>query len=217
MAGDSTLIVIVMLLVLGLTAWFFLAGQWNVRRHHDALRWLRSGLPLLAERTSMHWMGTTGVRLEMSAAKEPFKNVEILTLLEARDVVPLWLLSHLQGRRDVMILRSNLRRHARVEFDLIKPKTWSGKDVLQRGIPTEWIQTTHADGMLLASEGPDATRAAQEIKTRLATLWPYLTRVSVRRTVPEVEIHLLQPWASGDSAPDVIKLFRVVGDTLLPS
>ena len=217
MVSGDALIAFVVVLTLGVTSWFFLAAQWNVRRNHDALRWLRAGLPVLAERTSMNWMGTTGVRLEMTHSKDPFKDVEILTLMEPRDVIPLWILAHLQGRRDVMILRGHLRRHARVEFDLIKPGTWSGNDVRRRGIPSEWSQTTLQDGMLLASEGPDATRSAQEIKSRLGRLSPYLLRVSVRRTVPHIEIHLLQPWRSGDASPDVIKLFKAVGEHLLPS
>lgn len=216
MDSGNVLIVIVAGLALGVTGWFFLAAQWNARRNHDALRWLRAGLPLLAERTSMSWMGTTGVRLDMSAAREPFKSVEILTLMEPRDVVPLWILSHLQGRRDVMIVRCHLQRHARVEFDLLKPGTWSGKDVLRRGLPAEWTQTTLDGGMLLASEGPDATRAAQDIRARLNKLSPYLMRVSVRRTVPHIEIHLVQPWKSGDSSPDVLRLVKTVGERLLP-
>ena len=213
----NVLIGVVVALTLGLTGWFFIAAQWNARRNHEALRWLRSGLPQVSERTSMNWMGTTGVRLDMSEAKEPFKSVEVLTLMEPRDVVPLWILSHLRGRRDVMIVRGNLRRHARVEFDLIKAGSWSGKDVLRRGIPKEWTQATLSDGMLLASEGPDATRSAQEIKARLAKLSPQLTRVSVRRTVPHIEMHLLSPWKGSQASPDVMKLFKAVGELLLPS
>ena len=165
----------------------------------------------------MSWMGTTGVHLVMNAANAPFKSVEILSLMEPRDVVPLWLLSHLQGRRDIMILRGQLRRHARVEFDLLDKKSWSGKDVLRHGIAKEWSQSTLADGLLLASEGPDATMAAQQVRARLARLSPQLRRVSVRRTVPHVEVHLLAPWRSGLASADVLKALKDMADLLLPS
>jgi hypothetical protein len=202
--------------MLALTAWFFIGAQWNVKRIHDVLRWLRAGLPLLGERTTMRWLGTTGVHLGMEAANAPFKSVELMILMEPRDVVPLWLLSHLQGRRDILLVRGHLRRHARVEFDLLDKTSWSGKDALRHNIAKEWPRSTLSDGFLLASEGADATLAAQQVKAQLGRLAPNLYRIAVRRTVPHVEVYLLAPWKSGVSSTDMLKMMKEVGNLLLP-
>ncbi len=202
---------------LAMTAWFFIGAQWNVRRGHDALRWLRDGLPLLGERTTMRWMGTSGVHMGMSAAHAPYKSVELLLLMEPRDVVPLWLLTRLQGRRDILVVRGHLRRHARVEFDLLDRRAWSGNDALRHAVPKEWKRTTQADGLILAAEGSDAVLAAQQIKAQLGRLAPYVIRVAIRRTTPQVEIHLRSPWRSGVTSADTLKIFKEIGEGLAPA
>ena len=204
-------------LALAFTAWFFLGAQLNVRRAHEALRWLRDGLPLLGEKTTMNWLGTTGVDLNMNAANAPYKSVEILVLMEPRDVVPLWLLSHAQGRRDILIFRGHLRRHARVEFDLIDRKSWNGKEALRHSVPKEWTQSALPEGLLLASESPDATLMAGQMKARLGRLAPYLYHVAVRRTVPHIEVCLYLPWRSGISSSDVLNTMKDAGNLLMPA
>ena len=204
-------------LALLLFAWFFVGGQLNIRRHNQVVRWLQQGQPVMGEKTTFRWLGTTGVHLGINAAREPFKNVEILVLMEPRDVVPLWLLSYAQGRRDVLILRGNLRRHARVEFDLLDTASWSGKQVLARGVPDFWSRASLPDGMLLLTETPDAASLAQHMKPYLSRLTPYLRRVSVRRTVPHVELHLTAPWSASLAAADMLRTYQDIGKLLLPS
>ena len=207
---------LVALLALAFTAWFFIGAQWNVKRAHAGLRWLRDGLPLLGARTSMSWMGTTRVTLVMNAANEPFKSVELLLLMEPRDVIPLWALAHARGRRDSFIFRGDLRRHDRVEFNLLDEKSWSGQEALKHATPKEWSQTTLPDGILLTAEGTDAARVARQMLANLGPLARHVRRVSVRRTAPHVEIHMVTPWLSGMSSTEIFATIKNAVKLLLP-
>jgi hypothetical protein len=205
---DQIMIGLVALLALTFTAWFFLGAQWNVKRAHAGLRWLRDGLPLLGARTTMSWMGTTGVTLLMKAANEPFKSAELLLLLEPRDVIPLWAFAHLRGRRDFMLFRGDLRRHARVEFNVMDVTSWSGQEALKHATPKEWTRTTLAGGLLLAAEGTEAAAAARQMLADLGPLAVHVRRLSLRRTVPHIEIHMITPWLSGMSSTEMFTAIK---------
>jgi hypothetical protein len=84
---------VAMTLAVVVVGWFFLGMQWNVHKGQRLLRWMREGLPLLSERTTLQWVGTSLVRLGMREAKPPFREVEILLVFEPRDVPFLWLFS----------------------------------------------------------------------------------------------------------------------------
>ncbi len=216
MTLDQIMIGLVAALALAFTAWFFIGAQWNVKRAHAGLRWLRDGLPSLGARTTMSWIGTTEVTLLMSAANEPFKSVEMRLRMEPREVIPLWALAHARGRRDFFIFRGDLRRYARVEFNLLDEKSWSGQEALGHATPKEWSQTTLPDGILLTAEGTEAASVARQMLANLGPLAGHVRRVSVRRTVPHVEIHMVTPWLSGMSSTDMFATIKNAVKLVLP-
>jgi len=197
--------------------WFFVGMQINIRRAQGALRWMQDGLPLLGQKTTLRWLGTTGVDLGINAAREPFKSIEILVLQEPRDVVLLWWLAHRQGRRDMMIVRGHLRRHALVQFDLVDPKSPSGKQTLADVTPDNWERKEWAEGLVLAAESAEASSMAGQLLPYLGRVGPRLMRASVRRTVPHVEIHVTAPWGQERSAEDVFRAVKEIGQQLLPA
>ena len=215
MSLDTIMIGAVALLALAFAAWFFIGAQWNARRAHAGLRWLRNGLPLMGARTSMSWIGTSSVILAMPVANEPFKSVEHRLLLEPRDVVPQWAFAHWRGQRDLFVFRGDLRRNARVEFNLLDVQSRSGKEALKKATPKEWTQTTLPGGLLLAAEGPLAANVARQMLADLGPLAPQVRRVSVRRSAPNVEIHLIAPWLSGLSSTDVFTAIKNAAQPLL--
>ena len=62
--------------------WFAVGSIWNVRKGSATLRWFREGLPLLGEKTTLRWLGTTSVELHLSKAKPPFETVTLVIFLE---------------------------------------------------------------------------------------------------------------------------------------
>ena len=43
--------------------WFAVGSMWNVRKGNATMRWMQGGLPLLGERTTVRWLGTTSVEM----------------------------------------------------------------------------------------------------------------------------------------------------------
>ena len=73
-----SLFVLVIVFVVG---WFAAGTYFNIRRGHKVLEWLQQGLTLLGERTSLRWLGSAVVELRIAKAKQPFREAEIVSLL----------------------------------------------------------------------------------------------------------------------------------------
>jgi len=202
-------------IVLGIFIWFFVGMQLNLARGNAALRWMKDGIKLLSEKTSMRWLGSSVVQLGMSEPRSPFKHIDILVMLEPRDVVPLWLASRRGGRRDTLILRGDLRRAARDQFDVVDASSWSGKDCLKHHTPAGWEQETQ-DGLLHAYVHEGAAQIVQEALPLAQKMGGRLLRLSVRQTVPHLEIHLLAPWKGDVAGKDSLAVFRQIGEMLQP-
>ncbi|MGZ4812337.1 MAG: hypothetical protein ACXVZI_06175 [Terriglobales bacterium] len=114
--------ILVVVLVVG---WFAAGTHTNVRRGEDALRWLQVGLPLVGEKTTLRWLGSSVVELKIHQAKAPFREAAVLVVLEPRDVAPLWWIARLRGRRDLFVFRATLNQRPRIELDARDPKAWT--------------------------------------------------------------------------------------------
>src|SRR5512135_2424264 len=105
MSLPLAIFIVGVLLVVG---WFALGTHFNVRKGEDALRWLQGGLPLVGDKTTLRWLGSSVVELKIYQAKPPFREAEVLVVLEPRDVAPLWWIARLRGRRDLLVFRATL-------------------------------------------------------------------------------------------------------------
>jgi len=99
---------VILAIALVVLAAFGLGTRANVRAGERAMKWLREGLPVLGEKTTMNWIGSAAVVLKIAKAKGAYRNTEIVFSFEPRDVVFLWLFARWQGRRDLMIFRGTL-------------------------------------------------------------------------------------------------------------
>ena len=113
-AGFSLFVIAAIVFV----GWFAVGTQYNVRRGKSALKWLQEGLPLVGERATVRWLGSSVIELKIAEAKAPFRSAEVLVVLEPRDVPLMWWWAHARGRRDVLIFRSQLRGAPKFEKEL---------------------------------------------------------------------------------------------------
>jgi hypothetical protein len=167
---------------------------WNIRLGNAALRWMQGGLPRLGQRTTLRWLGSSAVHLSIAKAKAPFRQVDLLIVMEPRDVPWFWLLAHWRGRRDILIVRGQMASGPRFEFDLLAPGSWSERETSNRGTGREW-EVESVDGMnfrapaptrsLSRQLAPDALNAARSVSTVL--------RLSSRREFPQLELHMPLP------------------------
>ena len=96
-------LLVFILVVVFVVGWFAIGTQYNVRKGHQAMRWLQEGLPVIGEKTTLRWLGSSVVELKIQEAKPPFSHAEVLFVLEPRDVSIIWAFARLRGRRDATI------------------------------------------------------------------------------------------------------------------
>ena len=135
MSPELAIFVVVVIAIVG---WFALGTHLNVRKGYRFLEWLQSGLPLVGEKTTLRWLGSSVVHLEIENAREPFRRVEVLVVLEPRDVPPLWLLSRLRGRRDLLIVRTELRSVPKLQIEILDRQAWSTRTVDKEVRQQQW-------------------------------------------------------------------------------
>ena len=207
MSGFVAAVLVVLLAAVML--WFALGTQRNVRRGNEILRWLQDGLPLLGKRTTMRWLGSSAIVLKIAEAAAPFREAEVVVVLEPRDVAMLWAWSRRRGRRDFVILRGWLRSAPRLELEAGDARGWTGEDRLRRLDEEAWREAGWGHEHVRASVSPDADpgearRAWDALDEVSGGVW----RISVRREHPHLEVHVIPP----DPATPARRLVGAFGD-----
>jgi hypothetical protein len=190
--------------------WFALGTQRNIARGNALLRWMQVGLPLIGKRTNLRWLGSSAVILGINDPDPPFRDAEVLVVLEPRDLPWLWLLSRGRGRRDFIIVRGSLRRAPRFDLEAGDSRGWTGADHLGRLSEGDWQELDWGGADVRAAHSGGDQAAVQGLKPfwdRVESASGGIWRLSVQRVVPHVEIHVLPPDTSGVTAD---KLFRPI-------
>jgi hypothetical protein len=179
------------ILAVAVVAWFAAGTIWNVRAGRELLRWMQGGLPLLGERTTVRWLGSTAVELVINQGKSQFASVTVVVFLEPRDL-PWWPLSHARGRRDTLIIRGILRRAPSFELEALDPASWSARDALSR-VPRDWLQAAAPGGVVVHHAGAAALGHANALLEIAQRAGMKVWRLSVRRTEPNFQLHVPLP------------------------
>src|SRR5919108_4339503 len=133
--GPSIAILVVLVFML----WFALGTQRNIRLGNGILEWLQDGLPLLGRRTTLRWLGSSAVQLDLIEPLQPFREVSVVVVLEPRDVAFLWAFARSRRRRDFLILRASIRRPPMFTIDVGSRDGWTGSvDRVDGGRPLDW-------------------------------------------------------------------------------
>ena len=195
-------------------AWFAAGTIWNVRLGREVLRWMQGGLPIIGERTTVRWLGSTVVEMVIREAKPPFSTASVVVFLEARDL-PWWPLGHLRGRRDTLIVRGVLRRTPALEFEALAHQSWSGRDALSR-IPSDWRMRDDgpSSGMMVHYADPAALARADAMLARAQDAGLAVRRLSTRRTDPNLQIHFALP-DRGRPARELFEAVRALAELAL--
>ena len=182
------------IVAIALVGWFAAGTIWNVRQGRLLLSWMQDGLPLLGERTTVRWLGSTAVELVIRDGKAPFASVTLVIFLEPRDMPWMWAVGRVRGRRDTLIIRGVLRRASGVEFEALDPLSWSGRDALPR-VPQDWHvrQATAPDGLVVHYADGAALACADALLELAQRAGLEVKRLSVRRTEPNFQIHVSLP------------------------
>jgi hypothetical protein len=206
---------LLLILLVAVMLWFALGTQRNIKRGNETLRWLQGGLPLLGRRTTMRWLGSSAVVLRIAEAREPFREAEVVMVLQPRDLPLMWAFSRRRGRRDFLILRGWLRSAPAFEVEAGDARGWTGRDRLKRLDTEAWREASwneeHVRVLTSGDAEPMAPRRAWEA---LAAASGGVWRLSVRREHPHLEVHVLPPDLAFP-AERLVETFREVGRSVM--
>lgn len=169
--------------------WFAAGMFWNVRKGHAVARWLQGGLPLLAEKTTLRWLGSSGLELKIQNPHSPLLNAEVFILLEPRDIPLLWGYFHARGRRDVLIVRCQSSSIPQFQLEVFDPHAWSARNAQLEAVRKQWSPVAVPQSLKVAACGEGALESAQGILALVAESQLPLVRLAVRRSAPQIEIH----------------------------
>src|SRR5438132_5758305 len=206
MSLNLAVFIIVVIFVVG---WFAVGTHYNVRKGHDAMRWLQDGLPLIGEKTKLRWLGSSVVELKIQQAKPPFRQADVLVVLEPRDVAPIWAAARLRGRRDLFIFRGILRSQPRQELELLDTTAWSTHGRERQLKKDNWTPVPVSPPQV--AYAPQQSAAASELAAAAAVDGCPPVRLAVHRTEPNFEVQ----WPPGDGSGHVCS--HVTQRTRMPS
>jgi hypothetical protein len=213
---DSPGLSLFVLAVIFFLGWYALGTQYNVRRGTNALKWIQKGLPLLGERATMRWLGSSVVELKIAKAKDPFRSSELLVVLEPRDVPVLWWWGRARGRRDLMIIRGQLRAAPHFDLEARGEKRWGQTDLKRDGSP-KWIavQGGVANSMSADYRGEISPFSINRLIVAASLDGVTLTRLAIRRAVPNLEVHFILPKFDQVSSQRLFGSLRELSEEVL--
>jgi hypothetical protein len=208
--------VLVFVLVAAIMGWYAAGVIFNIRRGNAVLKWLQAGLPRLGERTTLRWLGSSAVALEIARARPPFRRVEVLLVLEPRDVPWFWLIARARGRRDVLIVRGQLASAPQHEFDWLQPGSWSERERGGRATGREWPREA-LEGLSYRAPAPQSVLGRPAALAALAAareIQPEVWQLSTRREQPHLELHLPLPHPRQADAGRFVDRLRHLAEQL---
>ena len=196
--------------------WFAIGTQVNLHKGNKALKWLQDGLRVLGDKTSLRWLGSAAVELRIQDAKAPFRQAEVVVVLEPRDVPFTWLYYRLRGRRDLLIIRGQLRATPAFEFEALDPNAWSAHGVEAKLRFRNWSPLKlSAPSPLVAYTAGEALPASAELIDAASAAGCQPLRFAIRRTDPNFEIHWSLAEARKVPAQTLLEAIRRIPERVL--
>ncbi|HUH95799.1 MAG TPA: hypothetical protein VLZ89_00465 [Anaerolineales bacterium] len=208
------------LAVLIIMGWFAVGIIYNLRRGDAVLKWMQSGLPRIGEKTTFRWLGTSVAELVIARAKPPFRRLETLLVMKPRDVFWMTIMAAVQKRDDILIFRAQLSSAPFLDLELADPKTWSGHSALQNARQRGWDSRPYHDLQLMAPKGliELAASTVDRLSGPMQELAPRYARLSLRKAMPNLEIHIPFPdYKKADSTNHFEALRNLAQAILEPS
>jgi hypothetical protein len=187
---EAEVIAVIGLCVL-LTLWYGGGYLYNRRQGKRLFHWLEKGLGVLGGEHETGWIGSpaSGARVNVIHASPPFRRLELTLLLENREMLPLWLLDHLRGKRDGLIIKATLRSPRRGEVEVVP-----AKERIAQGLRKEqeqpWACQTGPYGLVIAHRGSSTPQQVRPLEHWLEVYGMHLHRLSWRKTDPHVQLQL---------------------------
>jgi len=197
-SDPKTIVVVGLAVIMG---WFAFGVLFNLRRGNAVVRWLQGGLPLLGEKTTFRWLGSSVAQMEISRPRQPFRAVQLMLVLAPRDVPWFWLMAALRGRRDILIFRARLAGTPTSDLELADSAAWTGKTALVDVVQKGWVCEPYKGYRLCAPQGTlgNARKVLPGLEAALLPASCTLVRLGMRSDGQQVEVHVPLPRVAQDA------------------
>ncbi len=207
------LFVLVAVVFLG---WYAVGTQFNVRLGNNVLKWLREGLRrTVGEKATLRWLGSSVVEVKIDKAKDPFRSAEVLVVMEPRDILFFWWWGRMRGRRDLLIFRAQLSRAPGFDLEVHLPRAWAAPNLKNQSPHWTAVQGGLSNGMEADYRGQLSPYTINHLVVTAGMDGLTLSRLAVRRAVPNLEVHYLLPRFDQVPAQRVLDSLRLLTDEIL--
>jgi len=179
-------VVIGLSIFLGL--WYIVGSSINRKRGLETFRWLRDGLETAGKVTEARWIGSSGsgARLTVGKANRPFQRIEVVFLLDSRELLPLWLVNLLRGKQDEMILKANLRSMPTSEIEVGHSDSKEIKSLISNKQPSTFQTASAAAGFGILYKGRASDEQIARLQSFIQQYQVSIKRISLKKQMPHL-------------------------------
>jgi len=193
-----------------LVLWYPFGRQMNRRRGLQALQWLREGIKSYQGQASVTWVGASAFRVDVQGGLGPFKKVSMMLLLEAREMLLLWIINLLRGQRDIVVIKGDLRLRPKADLEVTRRGWRAGRAM--RALEKEGWTVERLNGIFIA------LKRDAEVASRLSPVLSEATglvRLSLRQKSPHLVANFHLSGLEGGTAESIFhflgKVMEIAG------
>ena len=191
-----------------LGVWYVVGAIINRRRGVATYHWLRAGLEQTGKISEAKWIGSagSGARLVVGNPGKPFRRIEVVFLLESREIMPLWLFNRIRNKQDEMILKANLRQVPIQEVESAPSGDRKLKGLLSApGVNLNPFEAVPApDGFGILRRGGQDEESLTALRAFLTKYNNSVFQLSLRRESPHLILRARLPSLRENPAEDLL-------------
>jgi len=168
--------------------WFLVGYLFNRQKVRTISGAVEAALKKYGRVSAIRRLGNSGVQFIVEKAETPFRQIELVFLLEARENPFLWLTERIRGRRDELVLRANLRTAPAQEICLVESQDREFKARLlgEAEKPYDWIAAPA--GLEMARRGAKDDVMVERLARFLDGFGNAVRRVSIQSKEPHLTV-----------------------------
>jgi hypothetical protein len=172
--------------ILGL--WFVVGYLTNARKVRTISRAVEPALAKYGRVSAYRRLGNSGAQFIVEKAESPFRQIELVFLLEARENLLLWLFERIRGRGDELRLRVNLRSAPAQEISLgqSQDREFKAGVLREQEKPYEWIAAP--PGLEMARRGSKDAALVERLKRFLKRYGKAVKRLAIQSKEPHLMV-----------------------------
>jgi hypothetical protein len=181
-------VIIGLCVILGL--WFVAGHLSNGRKVRKVSRAAEAALTKYGRVSGIRRLGNSGAQFIVERAEIPFRQIEMVFLLEGRENPLLWFFERIRGRRDELVLRANLRTAPAQEISLAESqdREFKARILGEHEKPYEWIAAP--TGLEMARRGAKDAAMVERLKRFLEDSGLAVRRLSIQSKEPHLTVRV---------------------------